>query len=253
MSEHARLAPSLKGARILVVEDNADLRECVVTWLKTSGAAVSSAASGNAGFALFRTEKPDVIISDLSMPDGSGYDLVRCVRGLPPEEGGLVPAIAVSATEDARDALMAGFHVLVPKPFDCLSLVEVIADFVRPGRDGQATAPWTITVTDPGRLLLTFVGRVETNDVRAMMTALLVHLEQGPVRIVADVRQLTSFAPSAASVGERAAWMRRKNIRCLQMVGGSQAARLVAAAACMTLGIPCLLSGGMTGRKRTDA
>jgi CheY-like chemotaxis protein len=235
-----------------VVEDNADLRECVVTWLKASGAAVSSAETGNTGFASFQTERPDVIISDLSMPDGSGYDLVRSVRGLPPEEGGLVPAIAVSATEDARDALMAGFHVFIPKPVDCLGLVEVIADFVHPRRR-QATAPWTITVTDPGRLLLTFVGRVETDDVRAMMTALLVHLEQGPVRIVADVRQLTSFAPSAASAGERAAWARRKNIRGLQLVGGSQAGRLVAAAACMTLGIPFLLSGGMTGRKRANA
>jgi CheY-like chemotaxis protein len=207
-----------------------------------SGAAVSSAATGNTGFASFRSEKPDVIISDLSMPDGSGYDLVRCVRGLSPEEGGLVPAIAVSATEDARDALMAGFHVLVPKPFDCPTLVEVIADFVHPGRDGQAVAPWTLTVTDPGRLLLTFVGRVETNDVRGMMNALLVHLEHGPVRIIADVRQVTSFALSAASVGERAAWELRRNIRGLQLVGGSQIGRLVAAAACKTLGIPCVLS-----------
>jgi DNA-binding response OmpR family regulator len=158
------------------------------------------------------------------MPDGSGFDFIGRVRELPPEQGGLTPAVAVSAAENMGKALMAGFHVFLAKPFDLESLVESVADFVRGGA-AHAVAPWTIT-RDGERLILT-------------TSALVVHLDEGPVDLVSDLRGGAGFAPSVASVGERAIWTRRQRIRSLRVVGGSFAARLVSAAACKVLSIPC--------------
>jgi hypothetical protein len=84
-------------------------------------------------------------------------------------------------------------------------------------------APWTIT-RDGERLTVTFAGRMNAGDMRAMTSALVVHLDEGPVDLVSDLRAGTGFAPSVASVGERAVWSRRQRIRSLRVVGGSLAA-----------------------------
>jgi CheY-like chemotaxis protein len=241
----------LEGVHVLVVEDDADLRESVVEGLRLEGARVSIATSGNAGFDAFIRERPDVIVSNVLMPDGTGYDMIMRVRGLPPEQGGLVPAIALSGSESMRSALMAGFHVFLPKPFDPFKLVDAVADFAK-GDGRQPVAPWTISESQPGKLLLTLVGRVESGDMRAMAAALLVHLERGGVEIVADLRRLTSFAPSVASVGERALWHHRRQIRAMRFVGGSLAARLVSAAACKVLGISCTFSDRIENNARAE-
>ncbi len=104
--------PRLPGVHTLVLEDDAFLRDGVSDLLELEGADVASAATGHTGFARFLHDCPDVIVSDLSMPDGSGYDFIEHVRELPPERGGLTPAIAVSAIESTGKALMAGFQRL---------------------------------------------------------------------------------------------------------------------------------------------
>ncbi len=238
----------LTGAGVLVVEDQWDLRACVVDLLACEGATVQDAPSGNAGFDAFCQRRPDVIVSDLWMPDGSGFDLIRRVRELPPERGGLTPAIAMSAGENLRRAIMAGFHAFFAKPFDLESLIATVADFVRCGVP-HAVAPWTIT-REAGRLTVTFVGRVDAGDIRAMTSALAVHLDEGPVHLISDLRRLTDFAPSVASIAEREVWTRRKRITSVRVVGGSFAARLILAAAGRILGIPCSFSDSMGGSER---
>ncbi len=245
---HAR---RLSGARVLVVEDDSDLLQCVVDVLAFEGAAVQDARTGSGGFDAFVRQRPDVIVSDLWMPNGTGYDLIRGIRELPAEAGGLTPAIAVSAAENMERALMAGFHVFLSKPFDLDALVDTMADFVRT-YGGQAEAPWTIR-RDRERLIITFVGRVDAvsaGDIRAMTKALIVHLDETTVDVVADLRRLTSFAPSVASVGERAVWSRRDRISSLRVVGGSFLARLVSAAACKGLGVRCSFSESLDGSER---
>ncbi len=238
----------LSGARILVVEDDPDLLQCVVDVLTFEGAAVQDARTGSSGFDAFVRQRPDVIVSDLWMPNGNGYDLIRGVRELPAEAGGLTPAIALSAAENMERALMAGFHVFLSKPFDLDALVDTMADFVRTN-GGHAEAPWTIR-RDRERLIITFVGRVDAGDIRAMTKGLIVHLDETTVDLVADLRRLTSFAPSVASVGERAVWSRRDRIRSLRVVGGSFMARLVSAAACRGLGVRCSFSDSLNGSER---
>ncbi len=229
--------PRLKGVRALVVEDDPDLREGVLVMLEMEGADVESAASGNTGFSSFLHARPDVIVSDLWMPDGDGFDFIEHVRNLPPETGGLTPAIAVSAAENMRKALMAGFHVFVAKPFDPLHLVETIGEFFAPDR-GQTVATWTISELGPGRLLVSLVGAIDTGDTRALTKALMLRLQAGPVDVVSDLRQLTGFSPSVASLAERELWSLRHQLRSVCVVGGSPAARIVSAAACKVLGIP---------------
>jgi CheY-like chemotaxis protein len=235
---HGRL---LEGVRALAVEDDPSQLECLVEFLKSDGAKVSAAASGNSAFAAFLQEKPDVIVSDLWMPDGSGYEFIDRVRKLPPEGGGLTPAIAVSAAENTRAALMAGFHVFIEKPIDWSELIETIGEFVRPS-GGQVVAPWTLSLPEAGRLLITFVGRVEAGDAPPFARSLLAHLEAGPIEIVCDLRRLTGFSPAVASAMERAVWPRRKQIRGARLVGASLMSRVVAAATCRMLGIPMTFS-----------
>jgi signal transduction histidine kinase/PleD family two-component response regulator len=124
---------SLKGLRVLVVDDERDAREVVRAILEARGALVEAAPSAAEGFAAFRRSRPDVLLSDIAMPGGDGYSLIRRVRALPPEEGGRVPAIALTAQARAADrtrALMAGFRAHVPKPIEPSELVAVLASIV---------------------------------------------------------------------------------------------------------------------------
>jgi PAS domain S-box-containing protein len=127
--------PSLSGLWMLVVDDEADARELLTVLLKQYGARVTAAASVAEALAALRQDesgkRPDVIISDISMPDEDGYMLMRRVRQLPPEEGGRIPAVALTAFERASDrvrALSAGFQFHVPKPVEPDELAMVIAN-----------------------------------------------------------------------------------------------------------------------------
>ncbi len=122
-------AVRLAGVRILLVEDDGDLRDGLIECLRMEGAEVVGAATGNRGFDAFIRERPNIIVSDLWMPDGTGHQLVARIRRLPPEQGGLTPAIAISAAPNEQSALLAGYQGFLAKPFDLSRLVQQIAGF----------------------------------------------------------------------------------------------------------------------------
>ena len=122
----------LASKRILVVEDDADSREVLQLFLEQSGANVASAESAKIAMELLTRPSnglPDVIISDLAMPDEDGYSLLIRIRQLPPEHGGTIPAIALSAfttAESKQKAFESGFQIYSTKPFEPDRLVADI-------------------------------------------------------------------------------------------------------------------------------
>jgi PAS domain S-box-containing protein len=123
-------APSLKGIRILVVDDQADAREVVAAILEHCGAEARVAASAAEAFAMLERERPDVLVADIEMPGENGYSLLRRIRALPTEHGGMTPAVALTAyasTQDRMKVLAAGFQMHVPKPVQPAELATVIA------------------------------------------------------------------------------------------------------------------------------
>jgi len=129
--------PSLSGVKVLVVDDEPDAREVVRLILTDSNAEVLTAASSQEALDLLHRERPDVLLSDIGMPNEDGYALLRRVRKLPSREGGDTPAVALTAfarTEDRRLALLAGFQMHVVKPADAAELVTVVASLA--GRTG---------------------------------------------------------------------------------------------------------------------
>ncbi len=129
--EQVAFPSELKGLRILVVDDEADARQLLQSVLEGGGAIVKSAASGAEALEMICLEKPDVIVSDVGMPESDGYDFIRKLRALPREQGGRIPAVALTAyarAEDRRKALLAGFQNHAAKPMDPQELVVVIAN-----------------------------------------------------------------------------------------------------------------------------
>ncbi len=129
--------PELKGLRVLVVEDEDDTRELLREILAGCGAIVEVAASVKEGFASFDRAPPELLISDIGMPDEDGHSFIKRIRALSEASGGRVPAIALTAfarTEDRTHALRSGFRAHVPKPIDVSELLAVIASLA-PTRD----------------------------------------------------------------------------------------------------------------------
>ncbi|HKP68994.1 MAG TPA: ATP-binding protein [Pyrinomonadaceae bacterium] len=122
----------LSDRRILVVEDDADSREVLQLFLEQSGAKVASAESAKVAMELLTRSAnglPDVIISDLAMPDEDGYSLLLRIRQLSPDNGGTIPAIALSAfttAESKQKAFESGFQIYSTKPFEPDRLVADI-------------------------------------------------------------------------------------------------------------------------------
>jgi PAS domain S-box-containing protein len=118
ISVHAG-APSLAGLRVLVVDDDPDARDLLGRALSHFGAEVRTAGSAQAGVEGVRQWRPDVLLADIGMPDEDGYGLLRRVRALPPQEGGLIPVAALTAyggAEERLRALAAGFQQHLLKP-----------------------------------------------------------------------------------------------------------------------------------------
>jgi PAS domain S-box-containing protein len=123
----------LNGIRVLIVDDEVDSREVVAFILHECGAEVTTVASAAAALPAFSQVKPDVLVCDIGMPEVDGYMLLRQIRNLPPEQGGQVPAIALTAyagESDRQQALLAGFQNHVPKPVEPTQLVKLIANLV---------------------------------------------------------------------------------------------------------------------------
>ncbi len=123
-------APSLEGVSVLVVDDDPDARHLISTLLEERGARVRAVAGSEEALAALEAELPDVLVSDIEMPGQDGYALIRTIRALPPERGGRIPAAALTAyarTEDRMQALLAGFHLHMPKPVQPAELAAVVA------------------------------------------------------------------------------------------------------------------------------
>ena len=116
--------------KLLVVDDDPNTRALLAEALEVCGASVRASADATDARRVVLAWHPDLMISDVVMPRGSGYDLIRSVRHLPPDEGGMTPAIACTGErrpEDRARAIDAGFDAVVPKPVDLDVLVETIA------------------------------------------------------------------------------------------------------------------------------
>ena len=134
------IAEELAGLTVLVVDDHADARDLVRRVLEDCHAEVFTAGTAEEALALVEAHKPDVLVSDIGMPDADGFELLRRVRALGPKRGGKVPAIALTAfarSEDRTRALRAGFLVHVSKPVDPSELVATVASVAR--RAGEQT------------------------------------------------------------------------------------------------------------------
>jgi PAS domain S-box-containing protein len=124
---------NLNGVQVLAIDDEADSREFVAFVLEQAGAIVTTATTASAGFLALMQSVPDVLLSDIGMPDLDGYMLMRQVRALPPEQGGQVKAIALTAYAgdfDRQKALQAGFQSHLAKPIEPDELIEAIAALV---------------------------------------------------------------------------------------------------------------------------
>jgi len=127
----ARRRQNLAGIRALVIDDDGDTRDLLAEVLRGSGVQVALAASAGEGLEAFERERPDVIVSDLAMPETDGFELIRRIRALPSDRGGGVPAVAVTAyarAEDSERSLSSGFQAHVTKPIDSERLLSTIAD-----------------------------------------------------------------------------------------------------------------------------
>jgi signal transduction histidine kinase/DNA-binding response OmpR family regulator len=123
----------LQGVRVLVVDDEKDCRDLVSQAFCELGASVTSVGSAGEGLERVKSLRPDVLISDIGMPEMDGFAFVRRVRLLPPAEGGTTPAIALTAyahPDDSQRVFDAGFQVYVTKPVDPNSLVSAVAALV---------------------------------------------------------------------------------------------------------------------------
>lgn len=126
----------LSGIKLLIVEDDTDSREVLQIFLEQSGADVQSAESASQALKILREAEddlPDVIISDLAMPDEDGYTLIGHIRELSREHGGEIPAIALSAfasKQNREKAVEAGFQIYHTKPFEPDGIIADIRQLV---------------------------------------------------------------------------------------------------------------------------
>jgi CheY-like chemotaxis protein/anti-sigma regulatory factor (Ser/Thr protein kinase) len=123
----------LEGVKILFVDDDADSRQMGKRILGERRAEVTVAASAAEGLACLCQQVPDVLVSDIGMPEIDGYEFIRRVRELPAGRGGQTPAAALTAfarPEDRRRALMAGFQSHIAKPVEPDELLTVVASLV---------------------------------------------------------------------------------------------------------------------------
>lgn len=125
---------ALSGVRVLVVDDQPDSCELIGEILTQYDAGVITAGGAAEGLENLKNHRPDVMISDIGMPDKNGYELIREVRSLPASHGGTTPAIALTAfarSGDRARALTAGYQMHLSKPVESRELVAAIASLTR--------------------------------------------------------------------------------------------------------------------------
>jgi CheY-like chemotaxis protein len=122
--------PQLNGIKILVVDDEPDARLLMTAILEQCSAEVKTCATVTEALRLLKEFKPDVLVSDIGMPEEDGYDLIKKVRAWEKGTKKRIPAVALTAfarVEDRLKALSVGYNMHVPKPVEPAELAMVIA------------------------------------------------------------------------------------------------------------------------------
>lgn len=134
LAPQARLEDSLRGIRVLVVDDEDDARDLVATVLKEAGATVAEASSVAGAMSVLASCASDVVVSDIGMPSEDGYSLIQRLRSEAPASTRDTPALALTAyarPEDRGRAMAAGFQEYAAKPIDPYVLVRIVATLAR--------------------------------------------------------------------------------------------------------------------------
>ncbi|HEY9665278.1 MAG TPA: response regulator [Coleofasciculaceae cyanobacterium] len=129
----AEISNMLCNLRVLIVDDEPDVRELLTTVIEGSGGKAIAVASVPEAIKTLEQIQPDILVSDIGMPIEDGYTLIRKVRDREAERGGHLPAIALTAyarEEDCQQAIESGFEIYLSKPIDTAQLVRVVANLV---------------------------------------------------------------------------------------------------------------------------
>jgi CheY-like chemotaxis protein len=121
----------LSGLRVMLVDDEPDVRELLTTVIEGAGANVIAVSSAQEAIEVLEQSQPDVLVSDIAMPQEDGYTLIRKVRDRETEQGGCLPAVALTAyvkEEDCQQAIKSGFQIHMSKPVDTNELVMAVAN-----------------------------------------------------------------------------------------------------------------------------
>jgi CheY-like chemotaxis protein len=130
-SHKGSLDSRLSGMRVLVVDDESDAREMIKLMLAHRGVDVRTAASASEALMILEEWRPDVLISDIGMPNEDGYSLIESVRSREWERVGLIPAVALTGyagPEDRRRLLAAGYQICLAKPIEFAELVVALSN-----------------------------------------------------------------------------------------------------------------------------
>ncbi|MDZ8054712.1 MAG: PAS domain S-box protein [Aulosira sp. ZfuVER01] len=134
-NQQSAISTPFKGLQILVVDDDADMRELAEFILTTSGAQVITAASAVQALTVLNQSVPDLLLCDIGMPEMDGYSLIRQIRKWSTQQGGNIPAIALTAYAgeiNQQQALAAGFQKHISKPVDPEELVQAVLQLLHP-------------------------------------------------------------------------------------------------------------------------
>ncbi len=133
-------SPDLSGVQVLVVDDDADARDLIAAILDQFGAGVRVTTSAQEALATLKQFTPDVLVCDIGMPDVDGYMLLEQIRALPPGQGGLIPAIALTAYAgdfNQQQALQAGFQQHITKPVELEEVITAILIVLQESRENK--------------------------------------------------------------------------------------------------------------------
>ena len=133
----------LDDVRVLIVEDEPSASEALQVLFHSCGAEARIAGSAAEALAVFEAWQPDVLVSDIAMPEEDGYSLIRKIRRRSPERGGVTPAVALTAyakIEDRVTILDAGFQMYLSKPADPNELVAVVGSLAKGRRLSERSA-----------------------------------------------------------------------------------------------------------------
>ncbi|MDP9001740.1 MAG: response regulator [Myxococcota bacterium] len=128
--------PELRGTRVLLVEDDADNRDLLMTLFERNGALVATADSAAEALRQVQRARPQVLISDIGLPDVDGFSLLRTLRALPASDGGDIPAIALTGYRGVRNPHKDGgecFQAHLTKPVALGEMLTTVARVLRAG------------------------------------------------------------------------------------------------------------------------